>query len=497
VLRQPVAKPPDALPGRGGVRVTLASRLTRSLEGVREWMGAYPYGCLEQRVSRAVALRDEALWRAATASMPAHLDGEGLLKYFPSMQLGSEVLSAYVLSISRAAGWPLPEAVEGRLIEGLTGFVEGRVRRDSLLPTADLSIRKMAALEALSRVGKAEPRLLSTVTLEPNLWPTSAVLDWWSVLGRVGTIPERGARSNEAEQIVRSRLNLQGTTMGFSTERSDDLWWLMASTDTNAVRLVLLLLEQRRWQDDLPRLVVGALARQRRGAWCCTLTNAWGVLAVEDFAQAFEAAPVGGETAVELGATSWSFPWREHPDGDSWLFSWPEAPSDVLVQHNGDGTPWVTLQALSAISLRAPLSSGFSFRRTVTAVEQRVKGRWSRGDVMRVRLEVDAQSDMTWVVVSDPVPAGASQLGSGLGRDSKLLSRDEEREGRTWPAFEERAAEVFRAYYEFVPKGGFVVEYTLRLNQSGRFQLPTTRVEALYAPEMFGEAPNTPIEVEP
>ena len=48
--------------------------------------------------------------------MAAHLDGEGLLKYFPSMQLGSEVLSAYVLSISRAAGWPLPEAVESRLI---------------------------------------------------------------------------------------------------------------------------------------------------------------------------------------------------------------------------------------------------------------------------------------------------------------------------------------------------------------------------------------------
>ena len=51
VLRQPVARPPDALPGRGGVRVTLAPRLTRSLEGVREWMKDYPYGCLEQRVS--------------------------------------------------------------------------------------------------------------------------------------------------------------------------------------------------------------------------------------------------------------------------------------------------------------------------------------------------------------------------------------------------------------------------------------------------------------
>jgi rhamnose utilization protein RhaD (predicted bifunctional aldolase and dehydrogenase) len=50
--------------------------------------------------------------------------------------------------------------------------------------------------------------------------------------------------------------------------------------------------------------------------------------------------------------------------------------------------------------------------------------------------------------------------------------------------------DAYRAYYDFVPKGKFVTEYTIRLNQSGRFELPPTRVEALYAPEMFGEAPN-------
>ena len=104
---------------------------------------------------------------------------------------------------------------------------------------------------------------------------------------------------------------------------------------------------------------------------------------------------------------------------------------------------------------------------------------------------------MTWVVVSDPIPAGASHLGTGLGRDSQIAVQGEKREGWAWPTFEERAFEAFRGYYEYVPKGSFVVEYTIRLNQSGRFQLPTTRVEALYAPEMFGELPNDPLEVLP
>jgi len=36
-----------------------------------------------------------------------------------------------------------------------------------------------------------------------------------------------------------------------------------------------------------------------------------------------------------------------------------------------------------------------------------------------------------------------------------------------WSAFEERSFEAFRAYYEYVPKGKWTVEYTVRLNRPG------------------------------
>ena len=114
---------------------------------------------------------------------------------------------------------------------------------------------------------------------------------------------------------------------------------------------------------------------------------------------------------------------------------------------------------------------------------------------MRIRLEVEAQSDMTWVVVTDPIPAGSTILGSGLGRDSQLATRGEKQEGWVWPAFEERSFEAFRAYYEFVPKGTWTVEYTVRLNNEGTMNLPPSRVEAMYSPEMFGELPNQPMSI--
>jgi hypothetical protein len=155
------------------------------------------------------------------------------------------------------------------------------------------------------------------------------------------------------------------------------------------------------------------------------------------------------------------------------------------------------MQALAAIPRKVPLTTGYRIARTILPIEQRRPGRWSRGDILRVRLNVEAQSDMTWVVVNDPVPAGSSHLGGGLRGSSTIAGQGERREGWAWPAFEERAFDGLRAYYAFVPKGEFVLEYTIRLNQGGRFQLPATRVEALYAPTMFGELPNDPIEVEP
>src|SRR6202008_642008 len=106
---------------------------------------------------------------------------------------------------------------------------------------------------------------------------------------------------------------------------------------------------------------------------------------------------------------------------------------------------------------------------------------------------------MTWVVLNDPLPAGASHLGTGLRRDSAIATGAEiiGNNNYYWPAFVDRPFAAFRAYYQYIPKAKFEVEYTIRLNQACVFQLPTTRVEALYEPEMLGELPNAPFEVAP
>ncbi|HMK60065.1 MAG TPA: MG2 domain-containing protein [Dissulfurispiraceae bacterium] len=485
-----VDQPKDSSPNRGGIRITLSPKLSSEVSGINDYMRSYPYSCLEQKTSIAVALKNQEMWNKIVGSMPSHMDSDGLLKYFPAMQEGSDTLTAYVLSISSEAGWQLPENIREKMIEGLTGFISGKVVRRSALTTADLSIRKIAALEAISHAIEVRPELLGSISVELNLWPTSAVIDWMNLLIKSKAIPERSVKLREAEQVLRSRFNFQGTTMGFSTEQSDYLWWLMVSADVNAVRSVLTLLNLENWNDDMPRIVRGALERQHKGRWNTTVANAWGVLALEKFSRKFEMVPVAGSTAAILDKKELSFDWTASPKGGSIMFNWPKESASLGITHHGSGRPWVTVQSLAAIRLKEPLSSGFKIKKTVTPVVQKSASGWRRGDVARIRLDLEAQTDVTWVVVNDPVPAGSSILGTGLGRDSQMIASDEKKTGRVWPAFEERSFEAFRAYYEYVPKGHWAIEYTIRLNNDGSFVLPETRVEALYVPEMFGAMPN-------
>src|SRR5690606_32589757 len=131
-----------------------------------------------------------------------------------------------------------------------------------------------------------------------------------------------------------------------------------------------------------------------------------------------------------------------------------------------------------------------SLERNVTPVYQAVPGQWSIGDVYRVHLSIRSQTPSSWVVISDPVPAGATILGNGLGRDSAIAAQaqlsDEPQEKGPWPSFVERGFESFRAYFEYLPTGETTISYTVRLSTAGDFHVPGARVEALYQPDVHG-----------
>jgi uncharacterized protein YfaS (alpha-2-macroglobulin family) len=271
----------------------------------------------------------------------------------------------------------------------------------------------------------------------------------------------------------------------------------MITPDVNANRLVLAGLDWPAWSADLPRLVRGSLGRQQRGHWNTTVANAWGMLAMRAFSARFESTAVAGETSASYGREARKLGWKAGADPAPQSLAWQPAGTPITLTHTGAGAPWAMLRFQAALPLVQPVFNGIKVVRSLVPLEQAVAGTWTRGDVVRVHLEMEAQSDLGWVAIEDPVPAGASILGGGLGNESALLQRGEQRKGWAWPAFEERRFEGYRAYYRFVPKGSWSLDYTVRLNNPGTFQLPATRIEAMYAPETYGESPNAPWVVKP
>lgn len=488
----PIEVPAGALPGRGSVDLRLTDTLAPPLAGVRAYMTAYPYNCFEQRLSRIVALGDVAGWSALAGEIPTYQAPDGLLRYWPSETLnGSEALTAYVLSITSEAGLPIPEGSRAKMIEGLKAVVDGRVRHEDY---GDVRLQRVAAFAALARAGAATPAMLGQIGLPIGEMQTAQLADYLVALDKVPGLANATALKGAAQAELRKRLVYEGTRLDLS-DQSNAAWWLMSSGDEAAIKALIAVLGRPGWQDDAPRMMVGAALRQSRGHWDTTTANAWGAVAARKFAGVYPAEAVAGVTTATLGATTLTRSWPLAEPSRFISLPLPAGRTPLALSQSGGAGPWAMISVSAAVPLSKPLNAGYKMTKTVSVVQARKAGVLTRGDVLKVSITVDASAERNWVVVSDPVPAGATIIGD-QGGQSSLLAQVTGDAGVT-PSYVERGGATWRGYFAWVPRGSFTVSYTVRLNGAGRFNLPPSRVEAMYSPASRAALPNAPVTVLP
>lgn len=492
-LKTPVSEPAKAETHRSLIKVDLSKSLGGNIESVREYMDYYPYNCLEQLVSVAVVKNSDTLWHSLTNKMTNYFDSYGLLKYFPGMMYGSDVLTSYILTISYEAGLNLPSYVIDRALNGLSDFVEGKINIPSLIGAPDYMLRKLSAIMALLKYNAAKPEMMDSLNINPVLLPTSGLLDYIEII-KVIKIKNQDKLLKQSLNILKSRLYYTGTRLGFTREKDDSLYYLMVSPDVNVARLLLMGLNTVSFKDDAGKIARGFIERQRFGHFDTTVANAWAAVAFMRFRSYYEKSPITGSTVVDLAGDKKSVNWNKSPDGGSLQFK-VENEGMLNLLHIGNGAPWATISSIAAIPVIEPLYAGISIEKTIMPISQRQANTYHVGDIIRVTLHINTKSNIAWLVVNDPVPAGATILG-GLKR-SILEERQELSEGYYLPDYEERDFDAYRAYYSYVPEGKFDVYYDVRFNQDGIFTLPSTRVEGLYSPEIFGEIPGRTINIKP
>jgi alpha-2-macroglobulin len=484
-----IATPQGALPG-GYVTVDFSETLAAPLGGVRDYMIAYPFDCFEQRLSKIVVANDSAAWTTLAAAFPTYLDSDGLVRYWPDAQMqGSSELTAYVLAMTSAAGLPLPDAPKAKMIAALQGVVEGRIERSRHFE-ADERLVRIAALSALARAGAAKPGLVAKIDMVPADMPTSALADWIVALDRLPGAPRAAMLKAAAEGELRKRLVYEGTRFDLS-DANNTPWWMMTSRDEMALKALDAVMNKSAWSSDVPRMMVGAGARQVRGHWDTTPANAWGAVISRRFAAKYPATAIAGTTHVALGSGIFDLTWPRA--AQSAPVQLPLIDGPLTLTQSGGAGPWATVAVHAAVPLTQPLNAGYRLTREMTVVQAKQQGKLSQGDVVRVRLTIEASAERTWVALSDPLPPGAVVM-SALGGQSQQLQAGEKSEG-AWPAYSQSSRGTWQAFFDWLPRGITVIEYTLRLNTAGNFALPPARVEAMYAPEIRGAFPIAPVTV--
>ena len=359
-----MALPAGALPGQGGVRVSVQSRLAGELPGVARWLEDYPFSCLEQRAAVALGRRDAATaWAKLQEDLPGYLDEHGPADYFPRSSAngpsGSDVLTSHLLSVSHEAG-QLPDALRERMLAGLSAFVEGRIKRELPGGAAGLDARRLAAMLALQRHGRFRPAMLDVLSVQPQ---TLANADAGE-LGRAAAAPaghpcSRCPTGTGQPAAARAPV-VSGRTAGAGARATGQR--LVADGRRRSCQRALAVAGQP--TAGLARRCAtsggGFAGRQQGGHWRTTTANLWGVLATRAFSAQFERVPVRGQTTAALGEARATVTPAEAPVSAP-LLPWPASGQGTLrLSHQGSGAPWASVLALAAVKFDGQRSAGYS-----------------------------------------------------------------------------------------------------------------------------------------
>ncbi len=491
-----IERPKDADPTQGGVKVTLIDSLARGLTSVREYFENVIIQSFENQVSASVALNDLEAWNKLMKRLPNQLDQDGLVKWYPGCDCGGYELTAYVVAIAKDARFDIPQDSLSKMQTALVSVVEGRLRRERLgnMSERALLYLRINAMAALSRYQMARGEWLTSLTLPATeQLPSATLIDLMRIHLSAG--PGRGEVRKSIESALQARLTVVGTRMEIAPEK-ESIWWMFNSRAGNQARLISLLTTfpelMEKWRSDLPKLQSGLMRYMNRGSWDTSVTNAYAAVAMRHFARAVESGKVAGSTLVEISGKQRTHDWAVNPSGGLMNLAWPaDGLGQVTLSHKGAGTPWAMIATVAAVPVRGENFVGISIKKTIKPLRQEKAGEWRRGDVAEVTLKVKAQAPTSQVALFDPIPAGAKILGAGLtGSDPRSTAW-------VWPEFDEKSYDGYRAVYSYVPTTEFEVVYRIQLNLSGTFNLPATRLEAIYTPETFAELANPGWTVKP
>jgi uncharacterized protein YfaS (alpha-2-macroglobulin family) len=513
--------PPQLNAEDGIVEVNLDHSLAGAMTEGLSWLENYPYQCTEQTVSRFLAnaytlqtLKKNGLVDPALESRLEAEVGQGLQRLYNQQHAdggwgwfvsgkSSTLVTAYVVQgmvAAREAGYLVDETSLNLAID----YLQGSLNNANIGRGRD---RQAYVLYVLALAGEPDPGRTS------NLFNNRLLLQTWSKALLTQTMwminPDNPRLSDMQSDLINDAvLSATGTHW---VENETDTWnW---NTDTRTTAIVLDTFALIWPENDLvPNTVRWLMTVREHDRWQTTQETTWALIALGDWMAA-------------TGELSPTYDWGLALNGESQL-SGSASPEqalesetftvlleDLASDHNtlsisrgeGEGRLYYDTQmtAYLPVDQIEPLSNGFFVsRRYLNAYGVPVQ-QGNVGEILTVELTIIVPEEQNFVVIEDPLPAGAEGINWSLLTESGTNRPTFDVEGRTnwwgwwWFTHIDIRDEKAVLYAERLPAGSYVFGYDIRLGVPGSYHAIPAVVQSFYFPEVFGRAEGMLFEVLP
>ncbi len=550
-LAQLIQAPLDALPGFGGLELSLSSTALAGLEDATRYLLDYDYECSEQTASRLLPIfvlgpvlegfaiadgadteRRQAIAEAGIRRLLSRQNRDGGFRLWDTNGRSWPYVSAWVtfaLLEGKEAGFAVEEGALARALRYLDAYIT-RPDDPTYGRTYDWTSRAFA-LWLLSREGRGGEHFAQVWSHRADL-PVYAQAWMLSAAHRYKRKDVSERLRGELLRLATEDAKVAHFVEGRSEALSEGLQTLMhSSVQTDAIALMALL-EVAPEEPLLPKVIAGIMAERdprQGGRWATTHANAWALLAANRYFRGVEKAVPDYVARIFLGeefAGSQEFRGRslavtEQRIPMRSLQATPERLLTLAKEGAGKLYYRIGLRYAPAELTIGAEDQGFAVRRSyeavaqgsgavaADAVRQASDGSWEikAGELVRVSLTVVARDRASYVVVDDPLPAGLegqnsrfdtslrdvdAELGAGRGDDGGPFSWW--RRWWRWDHVELRDDRLL-LFADRLPAGIYTYSYLARATTLGEFQLPPVHAEGMYTPERYGHSASSVVRV--
>lgn len=289
-------------------------------------------------------------------------------------------------------------------------------------------------------------------------------------------------------------------------EARRDFWnW---NTNTRTTSMVLQTLIRMRPDSELiPNVVRWLMVARSADAWETTQETAWAVMALADWMLiSGDLNPVyefgltfNNEILAQAQASPATATETQQLLIDVEQMLRDETNRLTVTRGAGEGNLYYTayLRLFLPVAEIEPISSGVTIDRRYTLLNDPTRDPITEariGDVVQVRLTIIAPNNLHYVVVEDPLPAGAEGIDPNLdisqqiGTRPGLDTRDPLSRGWGWWWFSniEFRDEKVVLHSSYLPAGTYEYVYTIRPGIEGTFNVLPPTIRETYFPDVFG-----------